>query len=92
MKLPKLKVGDPVCVYWLDAAAHGAQWSEGFDGEPEEAHCFTLGYYLAKTRKFLVVAQTWERDGVHSKFEIPIGCIEEVTVLSIPTKRNADKP
>ncbi len=87
MKIPKLKVGDPICVYWLDAASHGAEWTEGHEGTPEEAHCFTLGFYLGRTRKIMVVAQTWERDGVHSKFEIPTGCIEEVTLLPVTCEK-----
>lgn len=91
MKLPKLKQGTPVLVYWLDAASHGAEWTEGHDAEPEEAHCFTLGFFVARKGKFFIVAQTWERDGKHSTFEIPIGCIEAVTILQDAEPRKREK-
>lgn len=95
MKLPKLKPGDPVLVYWLDAASHGAQWSDDHEAEPLEAHCFTLGFFSTRKGKFLVVSQTWERDGEHSRFEIPVGCIEQITVLKEiqnPVKREKGVP
>lgn len=87
-----MKKGDPVLVSWKDAFTVGDGWQERVGGEYIVR---TLGFFISRDSGYLRVVQSvGESDvfegGIISPFNIPTGCIREVTVLA-KKKEKKDK-
>jgi len=85
MKIPKLKNGDAVEVYWLDSHFMGDGWKseEDITGKGE----FTIRsvcIYIGKDKEYVhTVADRCETEsGVMRDLKIPIGCIQSIAKLT----------
>ena len=89
MRLPKLKVEDPIIVEWRDAADLGDEsWTDLKDAlkDTKDMPVSTIGYYLGETEHNLWLFSNVEhRDkankSITGRMQIPLGCIKKITKL-----------
>jgi len=89
MRLPKLKVEDPIVVEWRDAADLGDEsWTDLKDAlkDTKDMPVSTIGYYLGETDHNLWMFSNIEtRDkankSITGRMQIPLGCIKKIIKL-----------
>lgn len=83
---PDVKQYDPIQIRWIDSfcTAHGSSW-EDTDYDRDCPDIVTLGYYLTKTDRYMIVAQSMgtgdDKGSFGGIWRIPLGCILGVTQL-----------
>ena len=83
VKLPKLALGDPVCVNWRDAYSFPG-WHAPEDYEswwPQLAHVITVSIYVHHDAVNLHLAQSVRGDRLADIIEIPRSLIDKIKIL-----------
>lgn len=79
-----IKLYDPIQIRWIDSfcTGHGSSWENWEDFDRDCPDIITLGYYLQKTDRYMIVAQskgTGEDTGSFGGiWRIPNSCILDI--------------
>lgn len=83
MKIPKLKKYDRITITWMDSRVlSGGEWMNEMEIDIEDRTIIiTTGQYIEHDKYKMVICQGHYNDGygIHGGYEIPVGCIIEVT-------------
>jgi len=83
MAKKKPRYGDVVLVKWWDSCGPHRKWqTREYAEEYEAAPCLSLGFFVKKDRKVLVIASDVAPEELGNVFAIPAGCIKSIRVLS----------
>jgi len=82
MRLPRLKLNDPIEVIWVDIMQDPTWQSEEDAAAALPALCRSLGYYLNHTSKLLRISESLNRDLIQRSVQVfPIGAILKINKL-----------
>lgn len=83
MKLPKLKKYEKITITWMDSCIlNSGEWMPESEIDIEDRLIIeTTGQYIEHDKHKLIICQGHYESGeiVHGVYEIPVGCIIEVT-------------
>jgi hypothetical protein len=87
---------DLVIITWDDASALEHGWTDPADEKPVAQIVTTVGFLVAETEKYLVIAHTTDGHFVNGRFQIPRGMVRTIKPLrkkrKPKAKPDADSP
>lgn len=76
-----------VKIEWDDASALEHGWTDPSDEKPVAQMVTTVGFMVAETPSYVVVAHTTDGSYVNGRFQIPKGMIKTITPLQKKRKK-----
>lgn len=70
-----------VIISWDDASALDHGWTDPADEKPTAQIVTTVGFLVAETEKYLVIAHTTDGHYVNGRFQIPRGMVRTIKPL-----------